>query len=71
MEPPLPASANVKTRVVVLGSGWGAVSFVKQLSAGAGVDCTLVRHAGPWRCAHGPCAPLTRCRARLLRQQPS
>ena len=34
----------VKSRVVVLGSGWGAVSFVKNLSA-TGVDCTLVRCA--------------------------
>jgi hypothetical protein len=34
---------SVKTRIVVLGTGWAAVSFLKQLSSGAGVDVTVVR----------------------------
>jgi hypothetical protein len=38
-----PAVTSVKTRIVVLGTGWAAVSFVKQLSSGAGVDVTVVR----------------------------
>jgi len=41
---PLPPELAACRFVVVLGSGWGAVSFVKNLSA-TGVDCTLVRCA--------------------------
>lgn len=42
--PPSQTVNSVKTRIVVLGTGWAAVSFLKQLSSGAGVDVTVVRY---------------------------
>jgi len=46
-----PAVTSVKTRILVLGTGWAAVSFVKQLSSGAGVDVTVVRCVHTLSCA--------------------
>ena len=45
--PPSQTVNSVKTRIVVLGTGWAAVSYLKQLSSGAGVDVTVVRQATP------------------------
>ena len=54
--PPSQTVNSVKTRIVVLGTGWAAVSFLKQLSSGAGVDVTVVRYF--WRSLLSCDAPL-------------